>query len=129
MNHQRTIIIQSIHKSRNTFVEIAILELQRKIFDPPYHPSYGRNFRDWHHGGQSGVMLCGDCRVYYKKYGFDKVILDRPPTPPELVRLREEQNQKATVEDDVSYYLTKHTLVIEYKVSRVSKRYKIPPGW
>ena len=48
-------------------------------------------------------MLCGDCRVYYKKYGFDKVILDRPPTPPELVRLREEQNQKATVEDDVSY--------------------------
>ena len=74
-------------------------------------------------------MLCGDCRVYYKKYGFDKVILDRPPTPPELVRLREEQNQKATVEDDVSYYLTKHTLVIEYKVSRVSKRYKIPPGW
>ena len=107
MNHQRTIIIQSIHKSRNTFVEIAILELQRKIFDPPYYPSYGPNFRDWHHGGQSGVMLCGDCRVYYKKYGFDKVILDRPPTPPELVRLREEQNQKATVEDDVSYHQKK----------------------
>ena len=49
-------------------------------------------------------MLCGDCRVYYKKYGFDKIILDRPPTPPELVRLREEQNQKATLEDDVSYH-------------------------
>ena len=31
MNHQRTIIIQSIRKSLNTFVEIAILELQRKI--------------------------------------------------------------------------------------------------
>ena len=31
MNHPRTIIIQSIRKSLNTFVEIAILELQRKI--------------------------------------------------------------------------------------------------
>jgi len=64
---------------------------------------YSRTSTDWHHGGQSGVMLCGDCRVYYKKYGFDKVILDRPPTPPELVRLREEQNQKATLEDDIKY--------------------------
>ena len=84
-------------------------------------------FRDWHHGGQSGVMLCGDCRVYYKKYGFDKIILDRPPTPPELVRLREEQNQKATVEDDVSYSQNKHAVVIIHiKSSTPQKDIKLP---
>ena len=72
-------------------------------------------------------MLCGDCRVYYKKYGFDKVILDRPPTPPELVRLREEQNQKATVEDDVSYSQKKHTVVIiQIKKNARQKDIKVP---
>ena len=72
-------------------------------------------------------MLCGDCRVYYKKYGFDKIILDRPPTPPELVRLREEQNQKATVEDDVSYSQKKHTVVIIHiKSNAPQKHIKLP---
>ena len=43
MNHQRTIIIQSIRKSLNTFVEIAILEHQRKIsiYDPSQESTDG----------------------------------------------------------------------------------------
>ena len=50
-------------------------------------------FRDWHHGGQFNAMLCVDCRLHYKKYGYDKVIEDRPPTPIQLKELREAKKE------------------------------------
>ena len=38
-------------------------------------------------------MLCVDCRLHYKKYGYDKVIEDRPPTPIQLKELREAKKE------------------------------------
>ena len=30
---------------------------------------YTTESRSWHHGSQNKVILCDDCRIYYKKYG------------------------------------------------------------
>lgn len=30
---------------------------------------YSTDSRSWHHGSQNKVILCDDCRIYYKKYG------------------------------------------------------------
>lgn len=30
---------------------------------------YSTESRSWHHGSQNKVILCDDCRIYYKKYG------------------------------------------------------------
>ena len=34
-------------------------------------------------------MMCGECRLHYKKYGYDKMIANRPPTPLQLRQLKE----------------------------------------
>ena len=34
-------------------------------------------------------MMCGDCRLHYKKYGYDKHIANRPATPLQLRQLNE----------------------------------------
>lgn len=30
---------------------------------------YSTESRSWHHGSQNKIILCDDCRIYYKKYG------------------------------------------------------------
>lgn len=37
--------------------------------------------RDWHHAGRDGLLLCSDCRLFYKKYGQLRPV-DRPSTVP-----------------------------------------------
>ena len=39
-------------------------------------------------------MMCDVCRLHYKKYGYDKLIVDRPPTPIQLRQLREAKQDK-----------------------------------
>lgn len=39
---------------------------------------------NWHHGGKSKILLCYDCRMYFKKYGQMKPLKDhekREPPP------------------------------------------------
>ena len=38
--------------------------------------------RDWHHGGKDNVLLCTECRHFYKKYGDERPLdksIDLPP--------------------------------------------------
>ncbi|KAK6736253.1 hypothetical protein RB195_019121 [Necator americanus] len=45
------------------------------------HHCYGSKSRDWHHAGRDGLLLCSDCRLFYKKYGQLRPV-DRPSTVP-----------------------------------------------
>jgi len=50
-------------------------------------------------------MLCAECRLFYKKYGIDRVIENRPETPPELRKIREQaraEQEEATLEEEHS---------------------------
>ncbi|CAN0339483.1 unnamed protein product, partial [Lampetra fluviatilis] len=38
--------------------------------------------RDWHHGGRDRLLLCYDCRLYFKKYGEMPPIQHQAPPPP-----------------------------------------------
>ncbi|XP_077998737.1 uncharacterized protein LOC144451708 [Glandiceps talaboti] len=42
---------------------------------------YSTNSKDWHHGGKDKVLLCTECRIFFKKYGELKPI-DNPRSPP-----------------------------------------------
>ena len=33
--------------------------------------------KDWHHGGRENVLLCTECRHFYKKYGEDRPLDDK----------------------------------------------------
>ena len=85
--------IQLIRKLPSTFVEIATQNSHCKFWLALYYNRVWPTFRDWHHGGQFNAMLCVDCRLHYKKYGYDKVIEDRPPTPIQLKELREAKKE------------------------------------
>ena len=50
---------------------------------------------DWHHGGKENEMLCSECRLFYKKYGIARVIENRPETPIELRKIREEREARS----------------------------------
>ena len=56
--------------------------------------------RDWHHGGKDNVLLCTDCRHYYKKYGEDRPLNKSHDLPPFLFK---------PVRDDDSDKLSKDT--------------------
>ncbi|XP_052832900.1 arginine-glutamic acid dipeptide repeats protein-like, partial [Octopus bimaculoides] len=38
--------------------------------------------KDWHHAGKDKALLCTDCRLFFKKYGEDRPVVDSPPDPP-----------------------------------------------
>ena len=40
--------------------------------------------RDWHHASREGLLLCTDCRLYFKKYGQLRPV-DRPSTVPQCL--------------------------------------------
>lgn len=50
---------------RNVVIDLSFL------FDSLYccRHCYSTESRSWHHGSQNKVILCDDCRIYYKKYG------------------------------------------------------------
>ncbi|PIO53552.1 GATA zinc finger, partial [Teladorsagia circumcincta] len=58
------------------------------------HHCYGSKSRDWHHAGRDGLLLCSDCRLFYKKYGQLRPV-DRPSTvPPCLVQAQSFQRRR-----------------------------------
>lgn len=46
-------------------------------------------------------MLCAECRLFYKKYGIDRVIENRPETPAALRELRERLKPVEPVNQEV----------------------------
>ncbi|XP_006823033.1 uncharacterized protein LOC100368754 [Saccoglossus kowalevskii] len=42
---------------------------------------YTTSSKDWHHGGKDKILLCTDCRIFFKKYGEERPI-DNPRSPP-----------------------------------------------
>lgn len=45
------------------------------------HHCYGTESRDWHHAGKEPMLLCTECRLFYKKYGTMRSV-ERPETVP-----------------------------------------------
>lgn len=46
------------------------------------HHCYGSESKDWHHAGKEPPMLlCTECRIYYKKYGQMRSV-EKPATVP-----------------------------------------------
>lgn len=62
-------------------------------------------FSDWHHGGKENQMLCAECRLFYKKYGIDRAIENRPETPPELRKIRERAQNEQKLEEQVEHVM------------------------
>ena len=54
-----------------------------------YTAIYSNNFlflisasKDWHHAGKDKALLCTECRLFFKKYGEDRPVVDSPRDPP-----------------------------------------------
>ncbi|XP_074624808.1 uncharacterized protein LOC141883279 isoform X1 [Acropora palmata] len=54
---------------------------------------YSAESRSWHHGSQNKVILCDDCRIYYKKYGKLPTI-DETREPPSCMFKVGVENQR-----------------------------------
>ena len=48
---------------------------------------YSTDSRSWHHGSQNKVILCDDCRIYYKKYGKLPTIDETREPPPYMFKV------------------------------------------
>ncbi|KAE9417551.1 hypothetical protein Angca_005195, partial [Angiostrongylus cantonensis] len=64
------------------------------------HHCYGSKSRDWHHAGRDGLLLCSDCRLFYKKYGQLRPV-DRPSTVPPCLFKRSPSSVDAEEESGV----------------------------
>lgn len=54
---------------------------RRELTGYACHHCYTTTSRDWHHAGKDRLILCTDCRVFFKQYGELRPV-DRAKTPP-----------------------------------------------
>lgn len=55
---------------------------------------YSTESRSWHHGSQNKVILCDDCRIYYKKYGKLPVTDETREPPPYMFKVVVENQRR-----------------------------------
>uniref|UniRef100_A0A8R1E3T0 GATA-type domain-containing protein n=1 Tax=Caenorhabditis japonica TaxID=281687 RepID=A0A8R1E3T0_CAEJA len=56
------------------------------------HHCYGAESKDWHHA--NGLLLCTDCRVFYKKYGQLRQVMNRPSQVPACLFKRSNSDEE-----------------------------------
>ncbi|EGT35999.1 hypothetical protein CAEBREN_02362 [Caenorhabditis brenneri] len=56
------------------------------------HHCYGAESKDWHHA--NGLLLCTDCRLYYKKYGQLRHVANRPTQVPACLFKRSNSDEE-----------------------------------
>lgn len=69
---------------------------------------YTADSRNWHHGGPNKVILCMECRIFYKKYGKLPNIEEPRDPPPFMFKAIVEQELRD--EDGLYYMSSKHGL-------------------
>ncbi|KAL3089476.1 hypothetical protein niasHS_006860 [Heterodera schachtii] len=62
-------------------IETEQMESAERMPSRACHHCFGIKSKDWHHVGHERLLMCTDCRLFYKKYGQLRPV-DRPRTVP-----------------------------------------------